>query len=108
MSLFLLVIAVALLGATGDILVNQWAKTQLIHWWLISIPLWIGAATVFGFALRQEHYTFGVMVIVILLLHAVLVLAWDSFIEGVSLPPTQWVGVMAAIAAMVLIEVGKK
>lgn len=75
MKLFLLVVAVALSGVIGDILVNQWAKTQLVRWWILSIPVWVIAATVFGVALREKHYSFGVMVVVILLVHSGLVLA---------------------------------
>lgn len=108
MRLFLMVVAVAALGATGDMLVNQWAKTLLVRWWVLSISMWIATATVFGFVLREKHYSFSVALIIILLLHSGLVLAWDALVERAILMPTQWAGVAAAIAAIVLMEVGRK
>ncbi|MBI2086551.1 MAG: hypothetical protein HYT69_00005 [Candidatus Zambryskibacteria bacterium] len=108
MTLFLMVVAIALLGVIGDILVNQWAKTLLVRWWVMSIPVWVVTATVFGFALREKHYSFGVTVIVVLLIHSGLVLAWDALIERAMLTPTQWVGVAAAITAIILLEIGRK
>ena len=108
MRMFLMVVAVAMLGGVGDVLVNQWAKTQLVQWWLWSIPVWVLTATVFGVALREKRYSFGITVVVILLLHSGLVLAWDALVERASLAPTQWAGVAAAMVAIVLMEVGRK
>lgn len=108
MKLFLLVVTVALSGVVGDVLVNQWAKTLQVRWWVLSIPVWVVAATVFGVTLREKHYSFGVMVVVILLVHSGLVLAWDTLVERATLTPMQWVGVAAAISAIILIEVGRE
>src|SRR3989344_3382144 len=107
MRMFLMVVAVAALGVAGDVLVNQWAKTQSVQWWLWSIPVWVLTATVFGVVLREKHYSFGITVVVILLIHSGLVLAWDSLVERADLAPTQWAGVAAAIAAVVLLEAGR-
>jgi len=108
MRMFLMVVMVAMLGVIGDVLVNQWAKTQLVRWWVLSIPMWIATATMFGFVLREKHYPFGITVVVILLIHSGLVLAWDTLIERAILTPMQWAGVAAAMAAIVLMEVGRK
>lgn len=108
MRVFLMVVAVAALGATGDVFVNQWAKTHLVRWWLMSLPVWVVTATVFGFVLREKHYSFSVALVVILLLHSGLVLAWDALVERAILTPMQWTGVAAAIVAIILMEVGRK
>lgn len=108
MRMLLMVVAVAALGATGDVLVNQWAKTHLVRWWLMSIPVWVMTATVFGFVLRERHYSFSVALVVILLFHSGLVLAWDALAERAILTLTQWAGVAVAIVAIVLMEVGRK
>ena len=108
MRMFLMVVMVAMLGVIGDVLVNQWAKTQLVRWWVLSIPMWIATATMFGFVLREKRYSFSVALIIILLLHSGLVLAWDTLIERAILTPMQWAGVAAAMAAIVLMEVGRK
>ncbi|KKT84733.1 MAG: hypothetical protein UW83_C0037G0001 [Parcubacteria group bacterium GW2011_GWD1_44_9] len=108
MKMFLMVVTVAALGVAGDVLVNQWAKTHLVRWWLLSLPVWVVTATVFGVVLREKHYSFGITVVVILLIHSGLVLAWDTLIERAILTPMQWAGVAAAIAAIVLMEGGRK
>jgi drug/metabolite transporter superfamily protein YnfA len=106
--MFLYIILVAIFGVAGDILINQWARTELVKWWLLSVPVWVVAATVFGIILRQGHYSFGTMVVVILLLHSCIALTWDALVEGAVLTPMQWVGVGVAIVAIILIEVGRK
>lgn len=105
---WLLIVAVVLSGVAGDILMNQWAKTQLFLWWALSVPVWVLTATVFGLVLREQYYSFGVVVVIILLFHSGLVLAWDTFVENVTLAPMQWVGVVAAVIAITLIEVGRR
>lgn len=108
MIFFVMVVTVALLGVTGDVLINQWAKTTFVHWWWLSIPVWIVTATLFGVVLRDGHYSFGVAVVVILLLHSGLVLVWDVMFERTILTPVQWAGVAAALAALILIEIGRR
>src|SRR3989344_1290396 len=107
MRMFLLVVTVAVLGVVGDVLVNQWAKTQLVQWWLWSIPVWVLTATAFGVALREKRYSFGITVVVILLIHSGLVLAWDALVERANLAPTQWAGVAAAGAPLGLLAAGR-
>ena len=69
---------------------------------------WVVTATVFGVVLREKYYSFSVTVIVILLIHSGLVLAWDALVERAVLTPIQWAGVAAAIVAIVLMEMGRK
>lgn len=77
-----------------------------MKWWWFSVPVWIAAATTLGFLLREKHYSFGIAVVVILLLHCGSVLAWDVVIEKVRLNSYQWVAILMSIVAMVLYEVG--
>jgi len=107
MNPFLMVLMVAILGVVGDLLINQWAKTNQIHWLAWSVPVWVVLATIFGLLLRQKHYTLGIAVLVILLLHSGFILIWDVVVEGSVLTPTQWAGVVAAMIAIVLMEIGK-
>ena len=108
MKLFLLVMTVALFGVLGDVLLNQWAKTQALWWWGLSIPVWMVIATAFGWALREKHYSFGLTVLVILLIHSGLVLVWDVLVERAVFTPMQWAGIAAGITAIVLLEMGRK
>jgi drug/metabolite transporter superfamily protein YnfA len=106
MLLYLTIVAV--FGVMGDILMNQWAKTDMVRWWVLSIPVWIITATLFGILLRKGHYSFGATVIIILLLHSGIALAWDALIERAILTPMQWIGVGAAIVAITLMEIGRQ
>ena len=106
--LFLSIIAVAVFGALGDIVTNQWVKTDLFRWWLLALPVWMVVTTVFGIVLRQKHYSFSVAVIIILLVHSGIVLVLDIFSERAVLTPMQWVGVVTGVAAIVLLEIGRK
>jgi len=108
MTVFLMVLAVALLGVVGDVLINQWAKTYELRWWMASVPFWLLMATMFGFVLRQKHYSFSIALIIILLIHSGLVLAWDVLVERAVLTPMQWGGVVAGLLAITLMEVGRK
>jgi|SRR3989344_244963 len=108
MSTFFLAVIAAICGAVGDVLINQWAKTQNYLWWGASIPFWVAAATVFGFLLQQKHYSFSVSLIAILVIHSGIVLVWDVLVERALISPIQWVGVAAALLAIVLMEVGRK
>lgn len=108
MTIFILVFLTALFGVAGDIFINQWAKTSLLKWIVFSIPMWTLAAILFGVVLRQKHYSFAVAVVVVVLVHSGIVLAWDHFVEKAVLTPIQWVGVATAIGAIILMEVGAK
>ena len=102
--LLLLIVVTAVFGAAGDMLVNQWIKTNDLRWLAGSFPFWMATATAFGFVLRQQHFSFGIALIVILLVHSGLVLGWDVLIEGASISPKRWAGVTLALVALTLME----
>lgn len=99
---------VGIIGAMGDVAVNQWAKSHRWEWWFISCVVWIGAATLFGYLLRWHYFAFGVAVILALLVHSVCVLLFDFIWEKVSLSYLQWIGVICAVLAFCFIEIGRK
>lgn len=103
-----LLVMVGFIGAIGDIAVNQWAKSHRFEWWLASCAIWIGAASLFGLLLRWQYFTFGIAVILALLVHSGIALVWDATWERVRLSPLQWLGVLCAVLAFCLIEVGKR
>lgn len=102
-----LLIIVGIVGAIGDIAINQWAKSHRFEWWLASCAIWIGVATLFGVLLRWQYFTFGVAVVLALLVHSALALIWDAAWERTKLSPLQWLGVFCALLAFCLIEIGK-
>lgn len=102
-----LLVLVGVIGAVGDIAVNQWAKSHRFEWWLTTCAIWIGAASLFGLLLRWQHFSFGVAVILALLVHSGVVLVWDAIWEGAKLSPLQWLGIFCAVLAFCLVEAGK-
>ena len=106
MAIVVLIVLTALFGVIGDILINQWAKTASLWWIALSVPMWALAAVAFGLMLMQKHYSFAVAVIVVVLIHSAIALAWDHFAERAVLTPMQWVGVGAAFVAIILMEAG--
>lgn len=106
MIIVALVVLTAFFGVMGDIMVNQWAKTAHLRWLVMSVPVWMLAVTFFGLLLRQKHYSFAVAVVVVVLIHSAIALAWDHFAENAVLAPMQWVGVGVALVAIILMEVG--
>lgn len=102
-----LLVVVGFVGAIGDIAVNQWAKSHRVEWWLASCAIWIGAASLFGILLRWQHFSFGITVVLALLVHSGIVLVWDAIWERARLSPLQWLGVFCALLAVCLVEVGK-
>lgn len=101
-------ILVGLVGAVGDAAVNQWARTHRSEWWIVSCLIWIGAATLFGVVLRWGYFSFSVAVVLALLVHSGMVLLLDRMCYGVRLAAIQWVGILCAIIAFCLLEIGRQ
>lgn len=106
--IYIVLFLVGILGAIGDIAVNQWAKNFKWQWWIVASIIWIGAATLFGLLLHWNYFGFGVAVVLALLIHSICVLVWDHLWEKVTLTPLQWIGVALAIAALCCIELGRR
>jgi hypothetical protein len=56
---YILLVAVGITGATGDIFVYRWAVSRQNGWLIGSYCLWIVSVTLFGIFYRYEHFTFG-------------------------------------------------
>lgn len=102
-----LLVIVGFIGALGDATINEWARTSRLWWWLVSIPIWIAAATLFGYVLHWQYFNFSLAVVVALLVHSGAVLLFDRTILGARFSALQWVGVVLALLALVLLELGR-
>lgn len=105
---YCLLVLVGLIGALGDVTVNQWARSNQIWWWIVSCFVWVLAATIFGSVLKLQHFTFGVAVVLALLVHSLCVLAFDYAWYKASLSRWQWLGVVCAILALCCVELGRR
>lgn len=104
---YCLLVLVGLVGALGDVTVNQWARSNQVWWWVVSCFVWVLAATIFGFVLRLHHFTFSVTVVLALVIHSITVLLIDRVCYGVKLPPLQWAGILCAVLAFCFVELGR-
>ena len=102
-----LLVVVGVFGAVGDATLNQWARTHRLWWLLLSYLIWIGVATLFGFVLRWERFTFAAAVALELLVHSVAAIVIDKAYFGGRLSVWEWAGIACACAAVMLIEIGR-
>ena len=96
--------AVGTLGAISDAILNQWAKTGRLAWLLAAYAAWIAVATMLGFILRLNYFTFGAAVVLFLMVNSVAALMLDRTLFGGRLTPRGWLGIGLAVAAIICIE----
>ena len=97
-------VAVGIMGAISDAILNQWAKTGRTSWLLAAYAAWIGVATILGYILRLKYFTFGAAVVVFLMVNSVAALVLDHTLYAARLTARGWLGIGLAIAAIVCIE----
>jgi hypothetical protein len=97
-------IAIGILGAISDVILNQWAKTGRLSWLLASYASWILVATALGYVLRLNYFTFGAAVVLFLLVNSVAALVLDHTLFAGRLTFRGWLGIGLALAAIICIE----
>ena len=103
---YVLLVFTGAVGAAGDALTNHWVRTNRVVWLAASFVLWIIAAALFAWLLKSEQFTFGVAVVLALLIHSTLAVVFDRFYFGGRLSAWQWAGFACALIAIVLINRG--
>jgi hypothetical protein len=101
---YVVLIGVGLLGAISDAILNQWAKTGQVSWLLASYAAWILVATLLGYILRLNYFTFGAAVVLFLLVNSVAALVLDHTLFAGRLTFRGWLGIGFAVLAIVCIE----
>ena len=104
---YMVLIAVGILGAVSDAILNQWARTGSAAWQLATYAAWILVATLLVWILRQNYFTFGAAVVLFLMVNSVAALVIDSAFFAGRLTVRGWVGIVLAAAAIVMIELGR-
>ena len=97
-------IAVGIMGALSDAILNQWAKTGRMSWLLAAYASWIVVATLLGYILRWNYFTFGAAVVLFLMVNSVAALVLDHAFFAGRLTPRGWLGIGLAVAAIICIE----
>src|SRR3954471_18487295 len=101
---YAVLVAVGVVGAISDAILNTWAKNGRAPWLLGAYASWIVVATLLGFILRLNYFTFGAAVVLFLMVNSVAALALDRWLFAGRLTAGGWIGVILAAAAIVTIE----
>jgi hypothetical protein len=104
MYVYAVLIAVGTLGALSDVVLNQWARTGRTAWLLGAYAAWIVVATMLGFVLRWNYFTFGAAVVLFLMVNSVAALILDRALFGGRMTARGWLGIALALAAIACIE----
>lgn len=104
---YAVLIAVGIMGAISDAILNQWARTGRTSWLLASYAAWIIVATLLGYILRLNYFTFGTAVVLFLMVNSVAALVLDHTLFAGRLTLRGWLGIGLAVAAIVCIEWGR-
>jgi drug/metabolite transporter (DMT)-like permease len=99
--------AAGVLGAVSDAVLNQWARTNRLPWLLSAYAAWLVVATLLGFVLRWQYFSFASAVVLFLVVNSAGVVVIDiAFFSG-RMTAWQWGGIVLAVAAVCCIEVGR-
>lgn len=105
---YALLVVAALLSGFGDIAIFQWAKGQS-PWGLAGgLALWVVSLVLAGYLFRYSPLPFSVLVVLMVVIHLLIDVAWDVAVFGSRLTFAQWAGLALAGAALLLLEFGKK
>jgi drug/metabolite transporter (DMT)-like permease len=105
-TLSLLIGSVAL-GAVGDVLIFHWAKTNYTSYLSTGLLVWVASLMLMGYLFRYATLSLGVVVVLMILLHLMIDVSWDTFVFGHRLTNLQCCGVVLAVVAIVLLSFGK-
>lgn len=106
--LYLLMVASALLSGVGDILIFKWAKSPGSWGLAWGVVVWVASLVLMGYLFRYSSLPFSLVVILLIVVHLLIDVAWDAGVHGSRLSGGQWVGVGLAVAAVVLLQTGAK
>ena len=101
---YTVLVVVGTLGAISDAILNQWARTSRTSWLVLAYVSWIVVATLLGYILRLNYFTFGAAVVLFLMVNSVAALILDYALFSGRLTPGGWIGIGLAVAAIICIE----
>ena len=101
---YAVLIVVGTMGAISDAILNQWATTGRTSWLLAAYASWIVVATLLGYILRLNYFTFGAAVVLFLMVNSVAALILDRALFAGRLTSRGWLGIGLAVAAIICIE----
>ncbi|MEZ6094836.1 MAG: hypothetical protein R3C03_11480 [Pirellulaceae bacterium] len=104
---WLVLIAIGVLGATGDAWAFQWARTDRCVWIVAACVVHVASVVLFGWMLGWDRHQFCSVFMISSLVHAGVVVAADVSLFSATLSGREWLGVALAVVAVVLLESGR-
>lgn len=102
-----LLVLIGVASGVGDILLYKWARSSQPIWLLAASSAWFGSLLLCGFLFKLEHFSFGAVVVLATMIHLGIGVLWGFFCAGTSLSRMEMLGLLLAIIAIVLLEVGR-
>lgn len=106
-GLYALLIGSAVLSGFGDILIFHWAKGESSWGLLAGIAMWVVSLVLMGYLFRFSVHPFSVVVILLIVVHLLIDVTWDVAAIRSRLSVWQWLGVVLAVGAVILLQTGK-
>lgn len=105
---YLLLASSAVLSGFGDIHIFHWAKGRGWPWMASGVGLWAVSLVLMGVLFRYGSLSFSVAIVLLVVLHLLIDIAWDVAVLGYRLSGPEWAGVALAVAVVVLLQSGRR
>lgn len=105
-SYYALLVLAGLAGGAGDILLARWAKTPRPFWIITGFISWFVCLSLFAALMRYGGRSLGVTFTLSAVTQCVVVLGWDLCTNDLRTSARLWVGIVLAIAGLMLMEWG--
>lgn len=102
-----LLLIIGIISGLGDILLYKWAQLHSASWLVAAYGVWLVSLTLLGLFLRLEHFTFGAAIVIATIVHLTVGLCWSFCCTGASLGRMEVLGLLLAIIAVILLEIGR-
>src|SRR5687767_15937956 len=94
---YVVLIAVGILGAVSDAILNHWAKVNKVGWLFAAYVSWIIVATLLGLILKWQYFTFSGAVVLFLLVNSAAAIFLDHKLFSGRLTAWEWIGICLAL-----------
>lgn len=107
-QLALLLVGCAALSAVADILIHVSARDSTLRPLVIGSVLGIGSLLLLRVIFLQSTHSFSIVIVLIVVIHLMIDVGFDVFIYRNRLSRNEWLGIVLAVGALILLTSGKK
>lgn len=98
------VLLIGLLGAIGDIGLYRWSQTGASKQFVIGMASWLSCLLLFAGVFKITPRPLSLVFVTVAVIHVAVVLGWDFFIEGTRLSSRETLGLILAVAGLMMME----